>query len=699
MTDHPGATPEEWAHWDLGLELADRLMPTVSNQQAKISPQSKMNDIGKTPSWYNGSGHVAGIPEWSDRKPPTGKELQRWAENGDYGICLRTGMPEAIGAKINLVAIDLDSEDGKQVATAKRIARKHLGDLPMRSRHGSMRELLLVQVEGPPIRRRIVHIEGGERLEILATGQHCVVAGTHPKGARYEWPGGLPTEIPIVSAEQFEAFFAELQDTMGVEPPSMAGERRRGERLDIDDPRMDWIEENWECHGYGRDGQVFITCPFEDGHSSGEAGDTSTAYFPAGTNGYERGHYACLHASCLGRGDADFDEATGYAEAELEQRARTDLEDLTEFSDAIFSDQLRPKFEFVSSRDFLARPRPGYLIKGVLPRRGVSIIYGDPGAGKSFFALDIAASLAMGETWQGRKVKKANVAYVCAEGAGGFRDRIEAIERVRGPLGDNFKILAATPNLLDEAQAKDLRRAAVLAVQGEPSEDPVGSVIFIDTLAQVTAGGDENSSVDMGKAISVCQAIAEETGGLVVLIHHTGKDASRGARGWSGLTGAADNMIRVLKGPTCREAHITKMKDGPDGGRFGFELKPIDIGIDEDGDLIESCVLIEAELSGPQVKISGKWQIAVWQAANDLAGLDGRAAVEDMILRAMEKFPRETREGKRDHRRQNLKRALDDLCAKGHLRADNDHVIMPGGVANHTPLPSSTSGDPTTPHP
>lgn len=318
MTDRLGATPAEWAHWDLILGLTDRLLPSVSNPRAKISGSSTMKALGKTPSWYNHNREVVGIAKWTQRKAPSGAMLDRWQAEPDYGICLRTGKPEAIGATSNLVAVDLDSEKPDQVDQGLAIADKHLGELPVRVRDGSERVLLLVRVEGDPIYKRVVHLAGGERFEILGTGQQCLVAGTHPKGARYEWEGGLPEQIPVVSAEQFEAFFAELQETMGVEPASVSGERRRGERLDLDDDRMVWLEENWTCHGYGSDGQVHITCPFEDGHTSGEAGDTSTSYFPAGTGGYERGHYVCLHASCAGRTDSDFDEATGYSLEDLQ---------------------------------------------------------------------------------------------------------------------------------------------------------------------------------------------------------------------------------------------------------------------------------------------------------------------------------------------------------------------------------------------
>ena len=94
-----------------------------------------------------------------------------------------------------------------------------------------------------------------------------------------------------------------------------AAVRKRGESVDVDDERWVWLEANWPTHGRTSEGALIITCPFDDGHSSGRQGDTSTVYFRAGSNGYACGHYNCLHASCADRTDTDFDDAVGYEES------------------------------------------------------------------------------------------------------------------------------------------------------------------------------------------------------------------------------------------------------------------------------------------------------------------------------------------------------------------------------------------------
>ncbi len=87
-----------------------------------------------------------------------------------------------------------------------------------------------------------------------------------------------------------------------------------GETFAIEDPVWDWMGENWDTFGETGAGALVISCPFEADHSSGQAGDTSTVYFRAGTNGYQQGHFSCLHASCkrANRKGTDFLLAMGY---------------------------------------------------------------------------------------------------------------------------------------------------------------------------------------------------------------------------------------------------------------------------------------------------------------------------------------------------------------------------------------------------
>ena len=58
---------------------------------------------------------------------------------------------------------------------------------------------------------------------------------------------------------------------------------------------------------------------------------------------------------------------------------------------------------------------------------------------------------------------------------------------------------------------------------------------------------DESTSADMGQLIANLQDLQTELGGFVLVVHHSGKDETRGLRGWSGLNGALDCAIAVSR--------------------------------------------------------------------------------------------------------------------------------------------------------
>jgi len=76
-----------------------------------------------------------------------------------------------------------------------------------------------------------------------------------------------------------------------------------------------------------------------------------------------------------------------------------------------------------------ALPDPEPLVDGVLDQGTVALLYGKWGSGKSFIALDWAASVATGRAWQGRSTEQRRVLYVAAEGAFGFKGRVDAHRR------------------------------------------------------------------------------------------------------------------------------------------------------------------------------------------------------------------------------------------------------------------------------
>ncbi len=331
--------------------------------------------------------------------------------------------------------------------------------------------------------------------------------------------------------------------------------------------------------------------------------------------------------------------------------------DSDDVSDPVNNEKLKYKVE--KAFDFSKGKFPGWLIKGVLPQTEFSVMYGVSGAGKSFVALDIACAVARGEDWRSKRTRKGKVVYICAEGVGGFRQRVKAYMMQNNVKDFDLGVLAAVPNFLQKSDIRDTIKA--IKVFGKVD------LVIVDTLAQVMPGGNENSSEDMGLAVNNCRGVHRATGATVMVVHHAGKDTSKGARGWSGLRAAADAELEIVQTEGQRQIRVRKMKDGLDGGAYPFELQEITIGIDEDGDSVESCTvthLSEEQLETSMNKLKGAWEQAVYSALLNLQGLQS----DDIALSELAEAVCLRRDVELNYRsRGAVTRAIDKLEQKGYL--------------------------------
>lgn len=335
------------------------------------------------------------------------------------------------------------------------------------------------------------------------------------------------------------------------------------------------------------------------------------------------------------------------------------------------------RFGPVPIYDLSLAPPMQWLIKGVLPRAELGVLFGASGSGKTFVALDLAFSVARGNAWRDRRTARGRVVIIAAEGAGGIGKRGEAYARYHefDLRGIDLHVIPAAPNFLDNDDISE-----VMAEIGNIG--PVDLVI-IDTFAQVTPGANENTSEDIGRALANLKLLYGVTNAMNLVVAHAGKDLSKGVRGWSGLKAAADVQIEVLRHENGdREIIIEKMKDGEDGIRWGFKLEVVEVGIDYDGDIITSCVAVPTEL---QAKVE-----------QERIGLKRRGRVENHVLEIMTLFGEQSivgavelidravaalqppEDGKRDTRRQSVTRAIQALSKEkdGPLRLEGGKIIF-----------------------
>lgn len=242
-----------------------------------------------------------------------------------------------------------------------------------------------------------------------------------------------------------------------------------------------------------------------------------------------------------------------------------------------------------------------YMVKGWLDRNCLSMLYGPSNAGKTFVALDIAMHIAAGKAWRGLRVNGGPVLYIAAEGGAGIRNRLAAIKRDRPEMASAvFTLLPISLDLHGQGDA-----LAVCEIM--PDEAP--ALVVVDTLARSMGTGDENTAKDAAMFVRNCDLIREATGAHVMVIHHTGKDEDRGARGSSALRAAVDNEIQVTANG---EIISRKQRDQEPPETLHFKLRSVVLGSDEDGDPVTSAVVDAAEPPKKERKpLTGRDEVAM----------------------------------------------------------------------------------------
>lgn len=259
-----------------------------------------------------------------------------------------------------------------------------------------------------------------------------------------------------------------------------------------------------------------------------------------------------------------------------------------------------------------------YLVKGWLDRGAFSVVYGESNVGKTFFAMDLAFHVAAGADWHGHRVpggekKLGPVLYIAAEGGSGIFNRVEAMRRESPALVQRIEdngdfVLVSAP--LDLCTSNDAEHLLTAIREGM---DRMPCLIVVDTLARTMGNGDENQAKDMGLFVRNIDLLRASTGAHVMVIHHSGKDASKGARGSGSLRAAADTEIELTRADDVVMAEAKKQRDMPCDGVFAYRLKNVFLGIDDDGDKITSAVVEQTDVqrTSKRDRLSGRAQVAL----------------------------------------------------------------------------------------
>lgn len=272
-----------------------------------------------------------------------------------------------------------------------------------------------------------------------------------------------------------------------------------------------------------------------------------------------------------------------------------------------------PRFEVLTAAQVVAQPPQHHLIKKTIPANSVGAFVGASGSAKSFLVLHALHAISDGESWFDLRTRPGLVLYIGLEGGAGIANRVRALNTT-GKTCDNLRFMVTGLNIRDELDRVEL-------VDTIKATGLTFVAIAIDTLARSSPGADENSGQDMGQIIAALTDIQQQLGATVIAVHHTGKDSTKGPRGHSSLLAALDFAIEVRRDGDLREWQLVKAKDAADGDIHPFSLRVVELGDDEDGDKITSCIVHEMEHGEQQRRPtapSGGNQRLAWLAVTDL---------------------------------------------------------------------------------
>lgn len=513
-------------------------------------------------------------------------------------------MDASVGVKTGdgLVAVDIDTLHPPAAARLREMAEQMLGPAPVRIGRAPKSLLLYAAPPGVPYQRVSFSTPADEKpaVEILTEGRQFVAAGTHPAtGKPYAWPGGVPERgsLTAVTREQIDAYLAAVAKEMPSAHRTSAG---AGEAPEQDALRA----PSWAALSAAVEALPNTSSMFPDREDYVRVAYAIKASAPPGHEDAARD----LFLDWCGRwedGDNDMTEAVEdwrrakppfkvgfsflqahapglyFAPVSAEEAERlvavSSVDDMFRENDAATNPASR--FAFLDLDELAALPDPRWQLERHLPETGFGILYGAPGAGKSFIALDMALHIAHAlPDWHGDEIAppdedpRSGVLYIAGEGASGYKLRVAAWKQGR-LLPDrkaDMAFMFSPCNFMDRAQTEGLVAAAT-AYHPSPLR-----LIVIDTVSRAIPGADENLQKDVSLFVEACERLGKATGAFVLGVHHTAKTGD--LRGSSVFRGQPDVIMQFKREKgMIGYLQCEKQKDGPDGWSDAYRLAEVSI--------------------------------------------------------------------------------------------------------------------------
>ena len=250
--------------------------------------------------------------------------------------------------------------------------------------------------------------------------------------------------------------------------------------------------------------------------------------------------------------------------------------------------------QFIPFSQIEPRRTSAYLVKRLIERNSLVVLFAPSGLTKTFIAMELAHCIATDRPFLGRSVRAGAVLWVAAEGARSAENRFAAIRQEKkkeAPL----TLLPRPIDLLD--REGDVNRLIASIKRLETEKGHKSEAIFLDTYSQSIVGADENAAKDSSTAIDSMNRIRRELDATVIAIAHTGKDETKGIRGSNALYNACDTVLQVSRLTHAGyEILVKKQRDiEVDGDGLAYDLRIVDLGHDEESEPVTSCVVEQIE--------------------------------------------------------------------------------------------------------
>ena len=301
--------------------------------------------------------------------------------------------------------------------------------------------------------------------------------------------------------------------------------------------------------------------------------------------------------------------------ARWEARFGDDLRRMVKGADKFAPDLPEDETVILTIEELEARTmNVNWLVKGLIPRDSMGMVFGGSGTYKSFISLDLALHVAHGIDWTGRRTEGGPVLIVAAEGGAGIYRRVQAWHQKHGIERTHNVFFCITPLILSERESMEILRASIAKMPVSPA------LVIIDTLAQ-TFSGVENDSSDISAYLrSINSEIRAEFNTSVIIVHHSGHTVSERPRGSSALIGNLDYILGVFRpegDERTARLSVIKQKDSDKVDDLFFDLQHIILGIDEDDEEVSSLVALHNKALTPSSSRMGKYEAAIIRALSE----------------------------------------------------------------------------------